>query len=195
MDYEISVYGDSIAYGYGSNNKSWFDNLIIFNNKIKNAQNGETTSAVLEKLIKDTNTYNIIIIAVGVNDLLQESRKAEDFVNIKLMAQYNQIIAIAKTKADKVIIQSVLPVIEKRFPNQSWLDTPQYAFNKTIETFNRMLQYLAKEHSITYLDIYEIFKTKELEKIYTDAVHLNSEGQKELQNIYQNYFNENRFIN
>lgn len=195
MNYEISVYGDSIAYGYGSNNKSWFDNIINFNNKIKNAQNGETTSAVLEKLIKDTNTYNIIIIAVGVNDLLQESRKAEDFVNIKLMAQYNQIIAIAKTKADKVIIQSVLPVIEKRFPNQSWLDTPQYAFNKTIETFNHMLQYLAKEHGITYLDIYEIFKTKELEKIYTDAVHLNSEGQKELQNIYQNYFNENRFIN
>ena len=119
MDYKISVYGDSIAYGYGSNNKSWFDGLTAFKNKIKNAQNGETTSNVLDKLIKDTNTYDIIIIAVGINDLLQESRKAEDFVNIKLMAQYNQILTIAKTKADKIIIQSVLPVIENRFPNHN----------------------------------------------------------------------------
>ncbi len=191
MDYKISVYGDSIAYGYGSNNKSWFDGLTAFKNKIKNAQNGETTSNVLEKLIKDTNTYNTIIIAVGINDLLQESRKAEDFVNIKLMAQYNQILTIAKTKADKVIIQSVLPVIEKRFPNQTWLDSPQYAFNKTIETFNRMLQYLAKEHSILYIDAYEKFKTKDLEILYTDAVHLNSKGQEELKSIYLEYFNEN----
>ena len=137
MNYEISVYGDSIAYGYGANNKSWFDALSGFKNKIKHAQNGETVSNVLEKISKDDNTYDTLIIAVGINDLLQESRKAEDFVNLKLMTQYNQILEIAKTKATKVIIQSVLPVIEKRFPNQPWLDTPQYAFNKTIETFNR----------------------------------------------------------
>ncbi len=189
MEYEISVYGDSIAFGYGSNNKSWFDALSGFKNKIKYAQNGETVSNVLEKIQKDDNICNTMIIAVGINDLLQESRKAEEFVNLKLMTQYNQILEVAKTKADKVIIQSVLPVIEKRFPNQPWLDTPQYAFNKTIETFNRMLQYLAKEQGIAYIDAYTEFKASELQDLYVDAAHLNAKGQDKLKEIYQNYFN------
>ena len=187
MNYEISVYGDSIAFGYGSSNKGWFDALSGFKNKIKQAQNGETVSNILEKIQKEDNTYDTLIIAVGINDLLQESRKAEDFVNLKLMTQYNQILEIAKTKAIKVIIQSVLPVIEKRFPNQSWLDTPQYAFNKTIETFNRMLQYLAKEQGASYIDAYTEFKTSELQDLYVDAVHLNTKGQDKLKNIYQNF--------
>ena len=192
MEYEIAVYGDSIAFGYGANNRSWFDTLKGFNNKSKNAQNGETVSNVLAKITKDENTYNTLIIAVGINDLLQESRKAEEFVDIKLMVQYNQILEIAKTKSTKVIIQSVLPVIEKRFPNQPWLDTPQYAFNKTIETFNRMLQYLAKEQGVTYLDAYSSFKAKDVQTLYIDAVHLNTQGQEQLKEIYQNYFNDNQ---
>lgn len=191
MNYEISVYGDSIAFGYGTNNKSWFDALSGFKNKIKHAQNGETVYNVLEKISKDDNTYDTLIIAVGINDLLQENRKAEEFVNIKLMSQYNQILEIAKTKASRVIIQAVLPVIEKRFPNQDWLDAPQYAFNKTIETFNRMLQYLAKEQGVTYIDAYTELKSSELQDLYIDAAHLNAKGQDKLKCIYQNYFNEN----
>ena len=188
MNDSILVYGDSIAYGYGNNNQSWFDKLNFSENKYKYAKNGETIENILEKITTDTNYYNTIIIAVGINNLLQESRKAEDFVNLSDVAKYNQILEIAKQKADNVIIQSVLPVIEKGFPKQSWLECPLYAFNITIEAFNKMIKFLSIKHNITYIDAYEVFKTKNLQELYIDAVHLNSKGQKLLLEIYDKLF-------
>ena len=184
MENSFSVYGDSIAFGYGNNNKSWFDILNDSQNKYKYAKNGELIENVLEKISIDTNTYDVMIIAVGINNLLQESRKKEDFVDIKLMSQYDKIIENAVSKSKKVFVQSVLPVIEKRFPKQDWLDIPKYAYNTTIDIFNKMIKFLATKHSVTYVDANEVFKTKDLQELYIDAVHLNAKGQEELKNIY-----------
>ena len=41
MNYKFGVYGDSIAFGYGNNNQSWFDELYLGNEALKLAQNGE----------------------------------------------------------------------------------------------------------------------------------------------------------
>lgn len=39
MNYKFGVYGDSIAFGYGNNNQSWFDELYLGNEALKLAQN------------------------------------------------------------------------------------------------------------------------------------------------------------
>ena len=53
MEYALGVYGDSIAFGYGNEDGSWFDKLEGFSSKIKMAQNGEIINNVLLKISAD----------------------------------------------------------------------------------------------------------------------------------------------
>lgn len=53
MNYKFGVYGDSIAFGYGNNNQSWFDELYLGNEALKLAQNGEKIEDVLSKIKQD----------------------------------------------------------------------------------------------------------------------------------------------
>lgn len=184
MTYKFGVYGDSIAFGYGNNNQSWFDLISVNNKSIKLAQNGETIDNVLEKIKKDTNTYDTLIFAVGVNDLLFSSPKTNQTAFSNLISQYEEILRIAKLKAKKIIVQSILPVREKLFPNQDWLDTPKWCFNKDILKFNKQLNELCIKLKFEYLDLYSEFSSENLADNYIDAVHLNKFGQEKLANIF-----------
>lgn len=184
MNYNLGVYGDSIAYGYGNNNKSWFDMLSSGVSAIKLAQNGENISEVLKKICNDENNYQTLIIAVGINDLLQVSQNPQDLLIMSLVAQYEEVLKIAKAKADKIIIQSVLPIREELFPHQDWLDCEKWAFNINAIKFNQNILNLTKKHGLIYLDTYNGFKVLQLSEFYIDAVHLNEQGQ---QNLFREY--------
>ena len=184
MNYKFGVYGDSIAFGYGNNNQSWFDMLYSESRGLKLAQNGEKIEDVLHKIKEDNNNYDTLIFAVGINNLLSETPRPNQINVSSLINQYEEALKVAKTKASNVIIQSVLPVREELFPNQNWLDEDKWGFNADIETFNQKLVELCEKHQITYLDAYTNFSLLDLSKIYMDAVHLNKEGQSELAKIY-----------
>ena len=64
MNYRFGVYGDSIAFGYGNNNQSWFDELYLGSNALKLAQNGEKIEDVLSKIKQDNNHYDTLFFAV-----------------------------------------------------------------------------------------------------------------------------------
>lgn len=68
---EYGVYGDSIAFGYGNGNYSWFDRLAENKTALKLAQNGAKIADVAAALANDKNYYQTLFIAVGINDLLQ----------------------------------------------------------------------------------------------------------------------------
>ena len=186
MDYKFGVYGDSIAFGYGNNGRSWFD---IFTDKwvaIKLAQNGEKTTDVVKKIEKDNNHYQILILAVGINDLLQDDNVSANCDIKAIIENYEKILDVAIKKADKIIIQSVLPVREELFPEQNCLDKPQWAFNASIENFNIKLQNLAQERKVTFLNAYDKFTLIELTGVLIDAVHLNKKGNLVLAELYKN---------
>lgn len=185
MFYEIGVYGDSIAFGYGNRNQSWFDIIAQkFSSSIKLAQNGEKTCDVLTKLQKDNNHYSLLIFAFGVNDLLISSPDDSISSYSVLTQQYADILRIALNKTENIIIQSVLPVREELFPNQDWLDGEAWVFNKTIRKFNNALLELSENYSAIYIDAYSVFSQLSLKDVYVDAVHLNAAGQRKLSEIY-----------
>ena len=185
MNYKFGVYGDSIAFGYGNNNQSWFDMLYSESRGLKLAQNGEKIEDVLHKIKEDNNNYDTLIFAVGINNLLSEIPRTNQINVSSLINQYEEVLKVAKTKASNIIVQSVLPVIENLFPNQDWLDEDKWGFNADVETFNQKLAELCETHQIKYLDVYTSFYSLDLSKIYIDAVHLNKVGQQELAKIYR----------
>ncbi len=184
MVYEFGVYGDSIAFGYGNHNISWFDILSVQRNSFKLAQNGAKIADVLHKIKFDTSQYEILFFAVGINDLLQSSPSSEDFSCQDLLANYEEILQIAKTKSSRVIVQSVLPVREALFPNQDWLDHKMWAQNKLIVCFNAELAKLCQKLAIDFYDFYTLFLERDLNNLYLDAVHLNNDGQVLLSEFY-----------
>lgn len=185
MNYKFGVYGDSIAFGYGNNNQSWFDELYLRNEALKLAQNGKKIADVLCKIKQDNNYYGTLIFAVGINDLLSKTPKPDQIDISSLINQYEKILKTAKTKASNIIVQSVLPVREELFPNQDWLDEDKWALNSDIEIFNQKLLQLCSEFNVAYLDTYSEFCTKNLAERYIDAVLLNKVGQQELAKIYR----------
>ena len=185
MNYKFGVYGDSIAFGYGNNSQSWFDELYLRNEALKLAQNGEKIADVLCKIKQDNNYYGTLIFAVGINDLLSKTPKPDQIDISSLINQYEKILKTAKTKASNIIVQSVLPVREELFPNQDWLDDDKWGFNADVETFNQKLAELCEKHQIKYLDAYTNFSSLDLSKIYMDAVHLNKLGQSEMARVYK----------
>ena len=184
MNYKFGVYGDSIAFGYGNNNQSWFDELYLGNEALKLAQNGEKIEDVLSKIKQDNNHYDTLFMAVGINDLLSGTPKPNQIDISSLINQYEKILKTAKTKASNIIVQSVLPLREELFPNQVWLDEDKWGFNADVETFNQKLAGLCEKHRIKYIDAYTSFCSLDLSKIYIDAVHLNKVGQQELAKVY-----------
>jgi lysophospholipase L1-like esterase len=185
MNYKFGVYGDSIAFGYGNNNQSWFDELYLGSNALKLAQNGEKIEDVLSKIKQDNNHYDTLFFAVGINDLLSTSPQSNQIAISELIGKYKEILEIAKNKASRIVVQSVLPVREELFPNQVWLDEDKWAFNSDIELFNQKLAELCETHQIEYLDAYTNFSSLDLSKIYMDAVHLNKLGQSEMARVYK----------
>ncbi len=185
MNYKFGVYGDSIAFGYGNNNHSWFDELYLGSNALKLAQNGEKIEDVLSKIKQDNNHYDTLFFAVGINDLLSGIPKPNQIDISSLINQYEEVLKVAQTNASNIIVQSVLPVREELFPNQDWLDEDKWGFNADVETFNQKLAKLCETHQIKYLDAYTNFSLLDLSKIYIDAVHLNKEGQQELAMVYK----------
>ena len=187
MNYKFGVYGDSIAFGYGNNNQSWFDELYLENKSLKLAQNGEKIEDVLNKIKQDNNHYDTLFLAVGINDLLSTSPQSNQIAIPELIGKYKEILEIAENKASKVVVQSVLPAREELFPNQVWLDEDKWAFNSDIELFNQKLAELCSEFNILYLDAYSEFCAKNLAELYIDAVHLNKQGQSKLAMDYKNF--------
>ncbi len=185
MNYKFGVYGDSIAFGYGNNNQSWFDELYLGNEALKLAQNGEKIEDVLSKIKQDNNHYDTLFLAVGINDLLTTSPQNNQIAIPEFISKYKEILEIAQNKALRVVVQSVLPAREELFPNQAWLDEDKWAFNSDIEIFNQKLLQLCSEFNVAYLDTYSEFCTKNLAERYIDAVHLNKVGQQELAKIYR----------
>lgn len=185
MNYKFGVYGDSIAFGYGNNNQSWFDELYLGSNALKLAQNGERIEDVLSKIKQDNNHYDTLFLAVGINNLLSTSPQSSQIAIPELIGKYKEILGIAQNKALRVVVQSVMPAREELFPNQAWLDEDKWAFNSDIELFNQKLVTLCSENNAHYLDAYSEFCAKNLAEIYIDAVHLNKQGQSELAKVYK----------
>ena len=194
MNYKFGVYGDSIAFGYGNNNQSWFDELYLGNEALKLAQNGEKIEDVLSKIKQDNNHYDTLFLAVGINNLLSGIPKPNQIDISSLINQYEGVLKVAKTKASNIIVQSVLPVREELFPNQDWLDENKWGFNADVETFNQKLAELCEKHQIKYLNAYTNFSSLDLSKIYMDAVHLNKAGQSELAKIYKNKIMKIKYV-
>lgn len=154
--------GDSIT-DYGEF-QEYFPNEVVLNRGIRN----DVSKGVLNRIQEVVNRNpKEAYLMIGVNDI-RYSKGSKNFEK--------HITAIVKSfegESSKLIIQSILPVNNELFGNE--------VSNKKVKQFNEVLQRIAEENRIEYIDLHSSFvdKNGQLDEKFTiDGIHLNGEGYK-----------------
>ena len=154
--------GDSIT-DYGEF-QEYFPNEVVLNRGIRN----DVSKGVLNRIQEVVNRNpKEAYLMIGVNDI-RYSKGSKNFEK--------HITAIVKSfegESSKLFIQSILPVNNELFGNE--------VSNEKVKQFNEVLQRIAEENGIEYINLHSSFvdKNGQLDEKFTiDGIHLNGEGYK-----------------
>ena len=152
--------GDSIS-DYGEF-QEYFPGEVVLNRGIRN----DSAEGVLNRIqeVVDRNPKEAYVM-IGVNDI-RYGTDAEVFTrNVK------KIVDSFEGKDTRLFIQSILPVNYGLFGNE--------VSNEKVKQFNVILQQIADEKGIEYIDLHSSFTDEngQLDKKFTvDGLHLNGKG-------------------
>ena len=187
----ILFFGDSITYGeHDEQGGGYVDILKRYCHQISRVNKtreincfnlgigGETTEGALKRFeteIKSRISGDeiIIFISYGANDLAQKDGK---FLvdKIQFESNYSELIRISKNYSRKVYAINILP-ISKSVDN---VEIPNRKFrnDETIQSYNQIIEKLAKESDIHFIDLYSVFEQNKEDYLSNDGVHPNSKG-------------------
>ncbi|MCM3744005.1 GDSL-type esterase/lipase family protein [Sporosarcina luteola] len=152
--------GDSIT-DYGEF-QEYFPAEVVLNRGIRN----DVAKGVLDRIgeVVDRNPREAYLM-IGVNDIRYRT-DIKDFEK-----RVNKIVDSFEGKETQLFIQSILPVNNGLFGNE--------VTNEKVKRFNEILQRIADENGIEYIDLHLSFTDKngQLDKKFTvDGLHLNGKG-------------------
>lgn len=170
---EIIFLGNSIT-----TNCPWHEFLGKSNIKNRGIR-GDDIHGVTNRLDEVTSSRpKKIFLMIGINDLAKKRSVSQ------ILTEYEKLVIqiIEKTPKTELYIQSVLPT-----------DNRKRLQNKDIIKINYELIKLAKKHNLTYINLFDLFKTNE-NNINTDltfdGVHLNRQGYLLWKNAIIGYVNK-----
>lgn len=177
---DIVFVGNSITDG-----GEWSE--LLGNKNVKNRGiSGDITLGVYDRLESITKGKpKKVFILIGVNDLARKSTIDEIANNIELV--------VRKIKEDspktEIYLQSVLPMSDE--PKTFQGHTSRYS---EVKPLNALLQKLANDESLTYIDLYTHFidpSTGKIDLKYSnDGLHLMGAGYKLWASIVKPYMNK-----
>lgn len=163
LDYEevdkIFV-GDSIT-DHGEFEQQFPDEVVLNRGIVE-----DDTKGVLNRMdeVISRNPKEVYIM-IGINDIGNKTDLEEYTKNME------EIVQKFDGTSTQVAIQSILPINNKAYKNE--------ISNKKVMKFNQVLEKIAKEHDIQYIDLYPVFQdgNGQMKKEYTvDGIHLSGEG-------------------
>jgi len=204
--HEITVFGDSITFGRGSQpEKGWCDKLkdyfetkdyynCLFNLGIP----GDTSKGLLRRFdaeasaritFKREEDRQIIIIAIGINDSrlnkgIAETEKDEFQNNIR------ELIEKAKKYTKEIVFIGLTPVDEEKT-----LDYEGTTFtNKRIIEYNHIIRDNCLKENIHYINIIETLLKIDYKELLDDGLHPNDKGYEKIFIIIKDFLEKNNML-
>ncbi|ATL41950.1 SGNH/GDSL hydrolase family protein [Elizabethkingia sp. HX WHF] len=184
-------FGDSITYGeYDGVSGGWTDILKrYFHSRFINENieelnvfnlgiGGETTDGLVKRFSTEVTArtspdQNLIFFAYGANDVaLKDGKRMTDFEKFKINLQ--EVIEKAKKITSHLYFISILPVASAI--DGITVPSGKQRSNQIIEEYNQLLQELAAQHEIVFIDLYHSFFTEKDILLSGDGVHPNDKG-------------------
>lgn len=160
---QIIFLGDSIL-DYGN----W--KLILPDQPIQNlAREGSTSSNLIERMKRVVKLKpKAIVILIGVNDLRFGGNE------LSVVRNYEEALGLEKTDSTScpIFVVSVLPVNER-------LDVNHSIQNQAIQSLNRRLLEMCRQHAWTFVDVYSgmVGPDGQLDpRLTVDGIHLSQQG-------------------
>lgn len=188
--YSILCFGDSLTYGRGEiPSRGWvqrlkedFETELIHKGVYNLGIPGETSQSLKHRIKKelkpriwyrkDSDKY-IAIIQVGINDVKSVISKNNNVTSKDAFKQnIIDILSYAKQEVDGVIVLGILGVDEVKTQP---FEKNVYFSNKDVLEYNEILEKVAQELNISFLNFYSQFNSKTPE-LFVDGIHLNSKG-------------------
>jgi len=154
--------GDSIT-DYGEF-QEYFSNEVVLNRGIRNDVSKGVVKRINEVVGRNSKEAYLMI---GVNDIRYSTNRNN------FESHITTIVKSFEGENSKLFIQSILPVNNGLFGNE--------VSNKKVQEFNEVLQRIAQENGIEYIDLHASFvdKNGQLDEEFTiDGIHLNGAGYK-----------------
>lgn len=178
----IGVWGDSITYGScDSEALGWVGRLRkslptddehhIYNFGVC----GDTSSDLLFRFKTEAEAIkpDYVIFAVGLNDTKYQGESDTNLVPLdQFVANMEDLLAQARVYTDKIVIVGLTRV------DEVWRSAKGSRFlNEIIGNYNQQIVSLAKENSLTFIDVFEVLNA---ETDLADGLHPNTEGYQKL---------------
>jgi len=154
-------------------------NELFGNQRIKNRGiSADFLSGVIERIDEVTESHpEKIFMMIGINDL-QKGRSVN-----QILTDYKQLINLIKEKSPetKLYIQSLLPTKRPHLNNADIIE------------INKGLKLFAEKYDLTYIDLFDPFKTEnnQMNMDYSfEGLHPNGKGYLVWKNAVEEYVNE-----
>lgn len=184
----ICIFGDSIVWGAAAiNGQGWVDLLKYFyipkyeTLEVYNVGvTGDTTSSLLKrfKVEADAREPNVIIFAIGINDTTYIKDEIDTATaSLKEFEEnLNTLIYEASKFTEKIIFIGLTRVNEALVQPYPYSTTGKFYSNAVITQFDGILQKVAREKSLVYVNMSTVLSHSDLE----DGLHPNAEGHKKM---------------
>lgn len=181
----IGMIGDSIAHGYyDEKDLGWFERLgkiilknnpdiYLFNNMAQSGDNiADTTNRAISEAL--SRHFDLILINTGINDLRRRKNSdlQLDFSEGARIMYWNKLLDILSFTKAKIVVLDLTPVIENRYTEEASL----IRYNSDVERYNQIIEEICRQRNINFLARYDKWKNRDLNSLYKDATHPNSEG-------------------
>ena len=181
----IGIIGDSIAHGYyDEKDLGWVarlhkimsensENTYLFNNMSQSGDNiADTTNRAVSEVL--SRHFDLILVNTGINDLRRRKNSdlQLDFSEGVRIMYWNKLLDILATTKAKIVVLDLTPVIENRYTPQASL----VRYNSDIERYNQIIKEICEQRNINFFARYDKWKNRDLDVLYKDATHPNSEG-------------------
>jgi acyl-CoA thioesterase-1 len=191
MSYKvIAAFGDSITNGYWDEEGKggWFGRLqqliapaypyqFGFNNL---AQDGDRSFDVLHALKREAmhRTPDYIMLAAGINDTIRWGTPDAPLEMGDTLRDetWERIFAAAKKITPHIMVLSLLPVAESRFPNNGGEGRLLWHLNADVESYNAYLAKAAPTAGALFTDVYTPARTAGWDDYVYDGGHPNARG-------------------
>lgn len=192
-------FGDSIAYGAFDGAGGWvqrFKNSVFQNDYVYNlGVPGDTSYEILKRFLfeteqrTDAETNTVLVFAVGINDSISLVSGGHQTSESLFKDNLNKIVELAKGITKSIIFVGLTPVDESKTNPVPWALTKNYR-NEFIEKYSNAIKVFCSEHSIPFLNIFDIWKTGNYKVWLEDGVHPNSLGHEEIFRAFKQFIDK-----
>ena len=183
----IGVIGDSIAHGfYDAEDLGWVARLgkmilqkksggYIFSNM---AQYGDNIADAYNRALHEVGSrkFDLIIVNIGINDLRRRKNSdlQLDFSEGARLMYWQNLLNFLQSTGAKVAVIGLLPVVEDKYTE----DASLIRYNSDVVRYNEIIKDICAEYNVPFLARYDVWKARDLQTLYHDATHPNTQGHK-----------------